>query len=70
MKNILLTGGTGFIGSHTCISLIEQGYKITIIDSCINSSPSVIHNILSITKREKDSNLITFLKVILEIKFF
>ena len=62
MKNILVTGGTGFIGSHTCISLIEQGYKITIIDSCLNSSPSVIQNILSITKKGKNSNLISFYK--------
>lgn len=62
MKNILVTGGTGFIGSHTCISLIEEGYKITIIDSCINSSPSVIQNILSITKKGKNSNLIAFYK--------
>lgn len=70
MKNILLTGGTGFIGSHTCILLIEQGYKITIIDSCINSSPSVIQNILSITKRGKDSNLITFFKGDIRDKVF
>ena len=70
MKNILVTGGTGFIGSHTCISLIEQGYKITIIDSCFNSSPSVIKNILLITKRLKESNLITFYKGDIRDKVF
>ena len=45
MKNILVTGGTGFIGSHTCISLLENGYNITIVDSLINSSKSVIDGI-------------------------
>ena len=45
MKNILVTGGTGFIGSHTCVSLLENGYNITIIDSLINSSKSVIEGI-------------------------
>ena len=70
MKNILVTGGTGFIGSHTCVSLIEQGYKITIIDSCFNSSPSVIKNILLINKRLKESNLITFYKGDIRDKVF
>ena len=39
MKNILVTGGTGFIGSHTCLALLERGYKLTVIDSNINSNP-------------------------------
>ena len=42
MKTILITGGTGFIGSHTCISLLEIGYKIIILDSNINSSANVL----------------------------
>jgi len=45
MKNILLTGGTGFIGSHIFIQLIKCGYYITIIDSNINSSEKVIKRI-------------------------
>ena len=39
MKTILVTGGCGFIGSHTCISLLENNYKVVVIDSLINSSP-------------------------------
>ena len=35
MKRVLVTGGAGFIGSHTCLSLIENGYEIVIIDSLI-----------------------------------
>tara|TARA_B100001248_G_C27343992_1_gene437751 strand:+ start:175 stop:1224 length:1050 start_codon:yes stop_codon:yes gene_type:complete len=38
MKNILVTGGAGFIGSHTCFNLLEKGYEIFSIDSYINSS--------------------------------
>ena len=39
MKTILVTGGAGFIGSHTCLALLEQGYNVISIDSYINSSP-------------------------------
>ena len=37
MKSILITGGAGFIGSHTCLSLLEKGYKVIILDSFVNS---------------------------------
>ena len=37
MKTILVTGGLGFVGSHTCVTLLEKGYKILIVDSLINS---------------------------------
>ena len=38
MKKILLTGGTGYIGSHTALSLLEHNYNLIIVDSLINSS--------------------------------
>ena len=38
MKNILITGGTGFIGSHTCVTLLSEGYNVYLIDSLVNSS--------------------------------
>ena len=38
MNTVLATGGLGFIGSHTCISLLENNYNVYIIDSLINSS--------------------------------
>ena len=50
MKNILVTGGTGFIGSHTCISLLESGNNITIVDSLINSNKSVLEGIKKVLK--------------------
>ena len=62
MKNILITGGTGFIGSHTCISLLEDGYDITIIDSLINSSKKVLKGLRDILESSKnfDENKIHF----------
>ena len=38
MKTILVTGGSGFIGSHTCISLLEKNFRVIVIDSLANSS--------------------------------
>ena len=50
MKNILVTGGCGFIGSHTCLNLLEKGFNVFIIDSFQNSSEKVIERILEIYK--------------------
>ena len=36
MSKILVTGAAGFIGSHTCLSLLENGYEVYAIDSLIN----------------------------------
>jgi UDP-glucose 4-epimerase len=47
--NILLTGGAGYIGSHTCISLIEAGHDVVIVDNLSNSSEIVLDRILKIT---------------------
>ncbi len=46
MQSILVTGGAGFIGSHTCLLLLKQGYEIFIVDSFINSSEKSIEKIL------------------------
>ena len=35
---ILVTGGAGFIGSHTCLNLLNKGYELLVIDSLVNSS--------------------------------
>ncbi len=43
--NILLTGGTGYIGSHTCVTLSKAGYSYVIYDNFCNSSPSVIRRL-------------------------
>ena len=43
MKKILITGGAGFIGSHTCLVLLDKGYDLLIVDSLVNSYPNVIN---------------------------
>ncbi len=48
MNKVLVTGGTGFIGSHVCLCLLEQDYEVHIVDSLINSSPNVVQKILEI----------------------
>lgn len=50
MKKVLLTGGTGFIGSHTAVELIGTGYDVVIVDDLSNSEKSVIDSIEKITK--------------------
>lgn len=52
MKNILVTGGAGYIGSHTVVNLLEHGYGVVIIDNLCNSRVNVIHRIESITGRK------------------
>ena len=47
--NVLLTGGTGFIGSHTAVELIAAGHSVVIADNLANSSASVIDRIEQIT---------------------
>jgi UDP-glucose 4-epimerase len=47
---ILLTGGAGYIGSHTCIELIKAGYETILYDNLCNSSPVVVDRIEKITK--------------------
>lgn len=46
---VLVTGGSGYIGSHTCVQLIEAGYKPVILDNLCNSKASVLDRINSLT---------------------
>lgn len=48
---ILVTGGTGYIGSHTVVELQENGYDIIILDNLSNSSENVLENITKITNK-------------------
>jgi UDP-glucose 4-epimerase len=48
-KKILVTGGTGFIGSHTVVELQQHGYEVVIVDNLSNSSMDVLDNIAKIT---------------------
>ena len=44
-EKILVTGGTGYIGSHTVVELQNAGYEVVIIDNLSNSSADVVDNI-------------------------
>ena len=49
---ILVTGGTGFIGSHTCVELLDAGYDVVIIDNLSNSKKEVVGYIENITNKK------------------
>ena len=49
---ILVTGGTGFIGSHTCVELLDAGFEVVILDNLYNSQADVVDKIESITGKK------------------
>lgn len=52
MATILVTGGTGYIGSHTCVELLNAGYDVVIMDNLYNSSEEVLKRIEKITGKK------------------
>ena len=48
---VLVTGGAGYIGSHTCIELLNNGYDIVVMDNYSNSSPEVVKIVEKLTKK-------------------
>ena len=73
MKSVLVTGGCGFIGSHICLALMDKGYDLLVIDSCINSSELAIEKVIELSfKNSKvkflkgDLRNISFLKSVFE----
>lgn len=54
MSRILVTGGTGYIGSHTVVELMENGYDVTIVDNLSNSNIEVLNGIEAITGKCPD----------------
>ena len=61
LKSILVTGGCGYVGSHAVLALLENGYKVYILDSNVNSNPKVIKRLLKIIS-QKDKRKINNLK--------
>lgn len=49
---ILITGGTGYIGSHTLVELLNKGYEVVCIDNFYNSKPDVIDKVKKITNKD------------------
>lgn len=51
-KTILCTGGAGYIGSHTCVELLEAGYAVVVIDNLCNSSADSLERVKRITSKD------------------
>ena len=51
MTRVLVTGGAGYIGSHTCVELVARGYEPVIVDNFVNSSPKAIERIGLLTNQ-------------------
>jgi UDP-glucose 4-epimerase len=51
MQNILVTGGAGYIGSHTCVELLAAGHNLVVIDNFSNSKPAVLGRVEQISGR-------------------
>ncbi len=49
---ILVSGGTGYIGSHTAVELLEKGHEVVAVDNFSNSSPEVLNRIKRITGKD------------------
>lgn len=54
MKHILVTGGAGYIGSHTTLELLEKGYQVTVVDNLSNSSQESLRRVEQITGKSVD----------------
>jgi len=52
MKKILVTGGLGYIGSHTCVELLNAGYTPVIVDNLVNSKISILDRLKQITGQD------------------
>ena len=52
--NILVTGGAGYIGSHTCLELLQAGHQVTVFDNFSNSHPEALKRVEQITGRQLD----------------
>ena len=49
---ILVTGGAGYIGSHTCVELLNAGYDVIVVDNLYNSNQKAIDRIEQITQKK------------------
>lgn len=52
MQAVLVTGGTGYIGSHTCVALLNAGYEVIVLDNLCNSKAAVVDRIKAITNKK------------------
>ena len=57
MANLLITGGAGFIGSHTDLVLLEAGHQLVVLDSYANSSPEALRRVAELAGPEAATRL-------------
>ena len=50
--NVLVTGGAGYIGSHTCVELLNSGYSVVVVDNLCNSNPESLNRVRELTGKE------------------
>ena len=53
---VLVTGGSGYIGSHTCVQLLQQGHEVVILDNLCNSKRSVLPVIERLSNKRSHHN--------------
>lgn len=63
MKNILVTGGAGYIGSHTCLELLEAGFEVTAIDNLCNSSEESLQRVQKLTGKTLEFHQVDLLDI-------
>jgi len=51
-KTVLVTGGAGYIGSHTCVELLQAGYQVVVVDNLVNAREEALRRVAELTGRE------------------
>ncbi|EZQ06665.1 UDP-glucose 4-epimerase GalE [Acinetobacter sp. Ver3] len=54
MPKVLVTGGAGYIGSHTCVELLNAGHEVVVLDNLSNSSPESLNRVQALTSKSLD----------------
>ena len=68
-SSILVTGGAGYIGSHTAVALVEAGFRVVLLDNLCNSELSAVEGVRSLVNAGRGASVeVPFYEVIVEIE--